>query len=155
MAVINATSFLLAREETVLGHSSSTVVSLNQNLPESTTKDSEGWKEFIGGLRSGSIRVEGLCSYSDTLSFDDLEEMVITRQSARFYFRQPGDERIIISGYGFIESASETAETETVSSFDIEIKLTGTYVITDVTEGLTWEQIFTNWEDLALNWENV
>lgn len=155
MAAINATSFLLVREETVLGHSSSTVISLNQNLPESTTKDSQGWKEFIAGLRSGSIRAEGLCSYSDALSFDDLEEMLITRQTARFYFKQPGAEQIVIGGYGYIESVTETAETENVSSFEIEIKLTGTYVITDVTEGLTWDQIFTNWEDLALNWENV
>lgn len=155
MAVINATSFLLAKDETVLGHSSSTVVSLNQNLPESTTKDSQGWKEFISGLRSGSIRAEGLCSYDDSLSFEDLEAMLITRQSARFYFRQPGDERIIISGYGFIESISETAESETVSSYQVEIKLTGAYVISDVTEGRTWDQIFQNWEDIALEWQNV
>lgn len=155
MAVINATSFLLAKDETVLGHSSSTVVSLNQNLPESTTKDSQGWKEFISGLRSGSIRAEGLCSYDDSLSFEDLEAMLITRQSARFYFRQPGDERIIISGYGFIESISETAESETVSSYEVEIKLTGAYVISDVTEGRTWDQIFQNWEDIAKEWQNV
>lgn len=155
MAVINATSFLLAKDETVLGHSSSTVVSLNQNLPESTTKDSQGWKEFISGLRSGSIRAEGLCSYNDSLSFEDLEAMLITRQSARFYFRQPGDERIIISGYGFIESITETAESETVSSYEVEIKLTGAYVISDVIEGRTWDQIFQNWEDIAQEWQNV
>ena len=155
MAVINATSFLLAKDETVLGHSSSTVVSLNQNLPESTTKDSQGWKEFISGLRSGSIRAEGLCSYDDSLSFEDLEAMLITRQSARFYFRQPGDERIIISGYGFIESITETAESETVSSYEVEIKLTGAYVISDVTEGRMWDQIFQNWEDIAQEWQNV
>lgn len=155
MAVINATSFLLAKDETVLGHSSSTVVSLNQNLPESTTKDSQGWKEFISGLRSGSIRAEGLCSYDDSLSFEDLEAMLITRQSARFYFRQPGEDTIIISGYGFIESISETAESETVSSYEVEIKLTGAYVISDVTEGRTWDQIFQNWEDIAQEWQNV
>lgn len=155
MAVINATSFLLAKDETVLGHSSSTVVSLNQNLPESTTKDSQGWKEFISGLRSGSIRAEGLCSYDDSLSFEDLEAMLITRQLARFYFRQPGDERIIISGYGFIESITETAESETVSSYEVDIKLTGAYVISDVTEGRTWDQIFQNWEDIAQEWQNV
>ena len=155
MAVINSTSFLLLKEQTVLGHSSSTVVNLAQDLPEATTKDSEGWKEFIAGLRSGSIKAEGLCSYDDTLGFDDLEAMLITRESARFVFKQPGQEQLIISGTGFIESISETAESETVSSYQIDIKLTGAYVVTDITEGRTWDLIFTRWEDLATAWENV
>jgi predicted secreted protein len=155
MTAINATSFLLLKEQTVLGHSSSTVISLNQNLPESTTKDSQGWKEFINGLKSGTIQAEGLCSYDDTLAFDDLEAMLITRQSARFVFKQPGAEQLIVSGTGFIESITETAEAETVSSYQVEIKLTGAYVVTDITEGRTWDLIFTKWEDLAVAWENV
>jgi hypothetical protein len=62
---------------------------------------------------------------------------------------------LIISGTGFIESISETAESETVSSYQIDIKLTGAYVVSDITEGRTWDLIFTRWEDLATAWENV
>ena len=155
MAIVNATSFLLAKETTVLGHSTSTVINFDHNLIDITNKDSQGWQEFLSGVRSGSIKSEGLSSYSDTLNFNELEAMLITREVADFYFKNPANENLIIRGTGYISSVSETAESENVSTYEVEISLTGVYVITDATEALTWDTIFTQWELLNKDWESV
>ena len=155
MAIVNATSFLLAKETTVLGHSTSTVINFDHNLIDITNKDSQGWQEFLSGVRSGSIKSEGLSSYSDTLNFNELEAMLITREVADFYFKNPANENLIIRGTGYISSVSETAESENVSTYEVEISLTGVYAITDATEALTWDTIFTQWELLNKDWESV
>ena len=72
MSAINATSFLLLKDDTVLGHSTSTVINLEQDLADATTKDSQGWQEFLSGIRSGRVRAEGLTDYSDSLNFAQL-----------------------------------------------------------------------------------
>lgn len=155
MPVINATSFLLLKGTTVIGHSTNTVVSLIQDLPESTTKDSNGWREYIAGLKSGTITAEGLIDYSDNLNFSQFEQMIITRETARFYFKNPVNEKMIISGNGIVTNVSETGQYNSPSKFEVEIQLHGAYVITDATEGKTWDQIFDQWESIATNWENV
>ena len=62
---------------------------------------------------------------------------------------------MVLRGEGFLSSVDETAQFETATSFNLEINLTGVFTITDVTEGLTWENVFAKWEDIADNWEDV
>lgn len=155
MMAINSTSFLLLKEETVLGHSTSTVISLEQDLSDATTKDSQGWQEFLAGIKTGTIRAEGLSDYSDSLNFGQLQTMLITRSINKFYFKQPASEKLIFRGDGFITNISEVAENDGAVSFNVEIQLTGLYVITDATEGQTWDTIFTQWELLDKEWQNV
>ncbi len=155
MALINATSFLLLKDTTVVGHSKSTSFNINVDLPESTNKDSGGWKEVIPGVKSGTVSCECLTDYNDTLSFEDLTDMMILKQKAVFYFKDPVNTKLVLRGEGFIQSIDETAEFETATSFNLQINLTGVFSITDATVGLTWENVFSKWEDLAKDWEDV
>jgi predicted secreted protein len=155
MAVINASSFLLLKDTTVIGHSKNTNFNINLDLPESTTKESGGWKEVIPGVKSGTISCECLTDYSDTLSFNDLADMLITKQKATFFFKDTVNPRLIVRGEGYISTIDETAEFENATSFNLEINLTGIFTVTDPSEGRTWENIFEKWEDIATNWEDV
>lgn len=155
MAVINATSFLLLKDTTVIGHSKSTTFNINVDLPESTTKESSGWREVLPGVKSGTISCECLTDYSDALSFEDLADMMILKEKAVFYFKDPVNSKMVLRGEGFVQSVDETADFETATSFNLEINLTGVFTITDVTVGLTWENVFSKWEDLAKDWEDV
>ena len=110
MAVINATSFLLLKDTTVIGHSKSTSFNVNVDLPESTSKDSLGWKEVIPGVKSGTLSCECLTDYSDSLGFEQLADMVLTKQKAVFYFKDNVNPKLIVRGEGFINSVDETAE---------------------------------------------
>ena len=155
MPVINASSFLLLKDTTVIGHSKSTSFNINVDLPESTNKDSGGWKEVIPGVKSGTVSCECLTDYNDTLSFEDLTDMMILKQKSVFYFKDPVNTKLVLRGEGFIQSIDETAEFENATSFNLEINLTGVFSITDATVGLTWENVFSKWEDLAKDWEDV
>ena len=155
MAIINATSYLLLKDTTVIGHSKNTTFSVNTDLPDSTTKQSLGWQEVIPGVKSGTLNIECLTNYQDTLTFDDLAEMLITKEKATFYFKDAVNPKLIVRGEGFINSVDETAEFETATSFNVEINLTGIFTITDPSEGKTWDNVFDKWEDIATNWEDV
>ena len=155
MAVINATSFLLLKDNTVIGHSTNTSFNINLDLPDATTKASGGWSEVMPGVKSGSLDCKGLTNYSNTLNFNDIADMIITRQKAVFIFKDAVNPKLIVKGNGFIESVDESAEFENATTFNLKINLTGVVTVTDPSAGLTWENVFSKWEDLATNWEDV
>ena len=155
MAVINATSFLLLKDTTVIGHSKSTSFNVNVDLPDATNKESNGFQEVIAGVKSGTISCDCLTDYSDSLSFSQLSEMVITKEKAVFYFKDIANNKFLLRGEGFVQSVDETAEFVNATSFNLEISLTGVFTITDPSQGLTWDNVFAKWEDIADNWEDV
>ena len=155
MAVINASSFLLLKDTTVIGHSRSTSFNVNVDLPDATNKESNGFQEVIAGVKSGTISCDCLTDYSDSLSFSQLSEMVITKEKAVFYFKDIANNKFLLRGEGFVQSVDETAEFENATSFNLEINLTGVFTITDPSQGLTWDNVFAKWEDIADNWEDV
>lgn len=152
MPIINSSSFLLFKDETVIGHSKNTSISLRIDLPDATTKDSNGWKEVIACARGGEARVSGLTAYNDSLNFKEFADAVILRTKQVFYFKQDGNTDFVIRGEGFISSVDETAEFNNATSFDVEIQLTKIITAGDTR---TWENIFDFWEDIASNWENT
>lgn len=155
MAVINATSFLLLKDTTVIGHSKNTSFNVNVDLPDATNKESNGFQEVIAGVKSGTISCDCLTDYSDSLSFSQLSEMVITKEKAVFYFKDIANNKFLLRGEGFVQSVDETAEFVNATSFNLEISLTGVFTITDPSQGLTWDNVFAKWEDIADNWEDV
>jgi predicted secreted protein len=155
MPVINASSFLLLKDTTVIGHSRSTSFNVNVDLPDATNKESNGFQEVIAGVKSGTISCDCLTDYSDSLSFSQLSEMVITKEKAVFYFKDIANNKFLLRGEGFVQSVDETAEFENATSFNLEINLTGVFTITDPSQGLTWDNVFAKWEDIADNWEDV
>lgn len=153
MAVINATSFLLVQDETVIGHSTSTSISLNLDLADITNKDSYGWQEHLPMIRGGTISATGLTDYTKDLNFEQFSSYIITRAKKVFYFRDPNDaDGTIYRGDAFVTSVDETGDDGSISEFNLELQLTG---IITVGDQRNWENIFDHWEDIATNWENV
>jgi hypothetical protein len=152
MPVINSSSFLLFKDETAIGHSKNVSVNLRVDLPDATTKDSNGWKEVIACARGGEASISGLTAYDDSLNFKQFADDLILRTKQVFYFKQSGDTDFVIRAEGFISSVDETAEFSNATTFDLEIQLTKIITAGDTR---TWENIFDFWEDIATNWENT
>lgn len=153
MALINATSFLLVKDSTVIGHSKETNISLNLDLADITTKESGGWQENLPMVRGGSISASGLTDYTDTLNFKEFTSYVITKTINTYYFRDPDSTTgTIYRGEGFVTSVDETADNETISEFNLEITLSGPITVGDQNN---WENIFQFWENISTNWENT
>lgn len=152
MSVINSSSFLLLKDDVIIGHSTETTFNIEVDLPETTTKDSLGWKEYIACVRGGNMSAAGLTCYNDTLNFNQFADYVIGKSKVVFYFKQTTDPELICRGEGYVTSVDEVGDNESISEFNVEINLTGT-----ITAGndKNWENIFEFWEDIASNWENV
>jgi predicted secreted protein len=152
MAIINSSSFLLFRDDDAVGHSKDVTVNLRVDLPDASSKDSNGWKEVIACARGGEVNVKGLTDYNDTLNFKEFCDDLILRRKQVFYLKQQNNTDFVIRGEGFVSSVDETAEYEKATTFDLEIQLTGIFTAGD---SRTWENIFDFWEDIATNWENT
>ena len=66
MAKINGTVMLIQSGSDTLLWTKSCTLNLEQDLPDSTTKDSAGWAEHINGLRSWSIDFDGAWDIAGT-----------------------------------------------------------------------------------------
>ena len=71
MGKLNATLLLLYADGVVIATQKGCSVSVEQDLPDTTTKDSAGWAEHMNGLRNASVDLDAL--YSTTgISGDEL-----------------------------------------------------------------------------------
>jgi|TARA_R100000963_G_C4638703_1_gene102477 predicted secreted protein len=155
MATINGSSFLIYKNDDPIGHSNNAIVNLNCDLPDSSTKDSNGWKEVLAGVRSGTIEVTGLTDYSDTVNFEELAEMVLLGTSTTFYFSQDVEgygDGLVLYGTGYIQSVDEEASVEAITNYNLTINLT-TLILIDERTGEVWDTDFDEWETAISNWE--
>lgn len=123
--VFNATNLILKLENNTLGHSTSATLSLSNDLPEATTKDSSGFQEVIAGVISGEISFEGLVAYDDSLNVIELNDYILSRTqlTAVFGTAVSGDD--VYTAEGFLSSVENTADMESPSSYSGSITLTG------------------------------
>ena len=152
MPVLNSSDFLLYAGQTPLGHSKETTFTLSADMVDMTNKSSQGWKEFLQGVRSGKLTASGLTDYNDSLNFEQLASYVITRQSINFFFKDFVTNTIIFNGTGYIENVTETADAEGLVNFDVDITI---YGLASVTDQSTWNNIFNAWNAIATQWQNL
>ena len=144
---INGTNFIILEGDTPIGHSTNCSMTLSQDLPEKTTKNSNGWIEVIQGIRSAELIVDGLTDYSDTLNFEGLADRIITRTRSVYVFNI-GD--YFFYGDGFIASAEEVADSEAVVRYNITIKITGAFISDNK---LPWNLIGKLWQNINSQWQ--
>jgi len=123
--VFNATNLILKIETNTLGHSTSATLSLSNDLPEATTKDSSGFQEVIAGVISGEISFEGLVAYDDTLNAVELNDYLLARTQLTCVFGTTASGDDIYTAEGFLSSVENTADMESPASYSGSITLTG------------------------------
>jgi TP901-1 family phage major tail protein len=126
MSKINATSIGIYIGGTLIGASTSGELSLSGNMIDVTSKDSGGDSEFLPGLRSGTMSVEGLVTDDDAdYNQSDLFAAHIagTELAIKYGVNTTGKKRF--SAAGFITSLSQSAGMEDVATFSAEFQLTG------------------------------
>jgi predicted secreted protein len=155
MALINGTSFGLFHNGNLLGHSTQSRFSLNVDLPDATSKDSLGFKEVIAGIRSGSISVAGLVDYSDTINFDQLASMVLTKEVNEWVFTQEAFEGITLTGKGYINNVEQVGDMENLVSYDLEITLINPFTVQDDSGDRYWNTADILWNNANFEWNNA
>ncbi len=130
--VFNGTDLLLKLTDgtsiatsTIIGHSTSCSLSLSNDLPEATTKDSSGFQEVIAGVKSGEISFEGLIAYDDDANPVDFADILIARRAVTWTFGTADAADTVYTGSGFLSSVEMSAEMESPATYSGSITVNG------------------------------
>jgi len=132
--VMNGTDVILAISTdagttyTTVGKATSASLQMNMEVRDVTTKDSAGWRELLGGLKSWSLSGEGMVTYNLTskAGFADLFGHMNSRTRLYFRFGSTTSGEKQYKGHGFLTSLSQDGGVEDNNSFSFSIEGDGT-----------------------------
>jgi len=137
--IFNGTNLVVLVGSEVVAHSTSCSLSVSVDLPDATTKSSEGWAQQIGGLKSWSLTTDGLATVDPTGAnyvVGDIFTALKDRTTVTVKFTTvtgstpvPGD--LYWTGLAFIESLDVTADMESPATYSVSF--TGQGVLTQGT----------------------
>jgi len=110
-----------------IAHSTSASISFNEDLRDITSKDSGGYQENAGGLRSFELSSDALQDINADLDFKEFYDDVHERNEVIVRFAER-DSGVKWEGSGFISSLSMDAGVEENVTYSVTI--TGTGVVT-------------------------
>ena len=123
--VFNGTNLILTVEGATVGHTTSCSMSLSMDTPEATTKDSNGFSEYIGGVKGGEVSFEGLVSYDDSANEIEFADYLLARTQLTCVFGTAETGDAVYTAEGFLSSVEMSAEMESAVTYSGSITLTG------------------------------
>jgi len=123
--VFNGTNLILTVEGATVGHTTSCSMSLSMDTPEATTKDSNGFSEYIGGVKGGEVSFEGLVSYDDSANAIEFADYLLARTQLTCVFGTAETGDAVYTAEGFLSSVEMSAEMEAAVTYSGSITLTG------------------------------
>jgi len=142
--IFNGTSLVVLIGTEVIGYATSCSLSLAIDTPDSSTKQSLGWADEIGGQRSWSLTTDGLATVvpgtvATYVTTAELNALAIARTAVTVKFTTvdnstvggitPVSGDVIYSGSAFIESVDMTADMENPVTYSVSFKGTGVLTI--------------------------
>jgi len=123
--VFNGTNLILTVEGATVGHTTSCSMSLSMDTPEATTKDSNGFSEYIGGVKGGEVSFEGLVAYDDSANAIEFADYLLARTQLTCVFGTAETGDAVYTAEGFLSSVEMSAEMESAVTYSGSITLTG------------------------------
>ena len=119
--IFNGTNLVVLVGTEVVAHSTSCSLSVSADLPDATTKSSNGWADQIAGLRSWSLTTDGLATVESTGAnyiVGDIFSALNGRGTVTVRFTTVSTGSTVVpldlvwSGLAFVESLDITADME-------------------------------------------
>jgi predicted secreted protein len=137
--IFNGTNLVVLVGSEVVAHSTSCSLSVSVDLPDATTKSSNGWADEIGGLKSWSLTTDGLATVDPTGAnyvVGDIFTQWSSRTAVTVKFTTvsgstPVNGDLIWYGSAFIESLDITADMESPATYSVSF--TGTGILNQAT----------------------
>lgn len=130
MARINATNFLVYKDNIVIAHSTDASIELNLEMQDASTKNSNGYREVLPGQISGSGSVNGLVDYSATYGAQSFASLITSRSSFTCKFNDAQSGGQYYSATAYVSKFSLNGPAESPLSYSVEITLSGAITIT-------------------------
>lgn len=134
MAIFNGTELGVYISDVLIAAATDCSLSLNVETIDITTKDSQGFRELLGGVRSGSISVSGLIDYVDSASNKDMADLWTVwenRTAVTVTFSKDNEDTgdLSFSASAILTSLEQSGGTEDTATYSATFELTG--AITD------------------------
>ena len=115
--------------DTLITDTDSCEISFTMSPIDITTKDSNGWKEVITGLKEGSISISGMVNFSGTNQVDQLTLALVndTPLTVKFKTATTGDTTYVWSV--FVTSIPQVYGNNESATFTCELTPTGSPTI--------------------------
>jgi len=115
--------------DTLITDTDSSEISFTMTPIPTTTKDSNGWKEVIAGLKEGSISISGMVNFSGTNQVDQLVAALVagTQLTVKFKTATTGDTTYLWPC--FVTSVPLTFGQDEAATFTCELTPTGSPTI--------------------------
>ena len=110
-----------------IAHSTSASISFNNDLRDVTTKDSAGFQENIGGLKSFELSADALQDINADLDFKEFYDDINERNEVIIKFAER-DSGVRWEGSGYISSLSMDAGVEENVTYSVSITGTSSVV---------------------------
>ena len=125
---INGTELLVYVGANPVACTLSSTIDLGTEVFDITSKDSDGWREILPGIRNWSISGDGLTQFDASYGFNDLVDVWKNRTMITVSFKTSNADDKIFTGSAYITAISESAPVEDVTSYTFTFQ--GTSVLT-------------------------
>jgi predicted secreted protein len=118
--------------DTLITDTDSSEISFTMSPIDTTTKDSNGWREVIAGLKEGSISISGMVNFSGTNQVDQLVDALVngTQLTVKFKTTTTGD--TTYQWACFVTSVPLTFGQDEAATFTCDLTPTGSPTISTV-----------------------
>lgn len=119
--------------DTLIAHVDSCEISFSAETIDITTKDSNGWKEVIHGLKSGSASISGKTDFSSANQVGALTTAFTAGTPLTFKFKTANVGDTTYSWIGYITSLPLTFGNNEAATFSCDVEFTGAPTIATLT----------------------
>jgi TP901-1 family phage major tail protein len=126
MAVYNGTAQILKMDNTQLAELTNVTMSMNQDVFETTSKESAGWKEIMPGLRDITYSAEGLADFvAANKDLTDIFTAYNNRTMVQIIWTNLTAGNTSVTQSAYITSCEVSAPMEDVATYSIEFAGSG------------------------------
>jgi TP901-1 family phage major tail protein len=126
MAVYNGTAQILKMDNTQLAELTNVTMSMNQDVFETTSKESAGWKEIMPGLRDITYSAEGLADFvAANKDLTDIFTAYNNRTMVQIIWTNLITGNTSVTQSAYITSCEVSAPMEDVATYSIEFAGSG------------------------------
>ena len=134
MAVFNGTEFNLFLVESTnkkVGNVTSNSLSIDTETFDISSKDSNGWREFMGGFRTFSMEVEGVIDFqkSGVANSDLLADIIVARLPVLLVSKNAVNGDTTFQGQGILTNLQFTSPMEDTPTFTATFQGSGALTI--------------------------
>lgn len=133
MSIINGTDLIVYVDDVAIAGSTSHTLNVGNDMRDTSTKSSAGWKDQLPSQRNWTIDGEALFSFVGSVGFTNLFTLLNSKTRVVLKFTTGGSTTTRWTGNAYLSSLSANAPNEDNTTFSYTFEGVGLLVPTTIT----------------------